>query len=83
MIPYAHWMRPDYAGSPRQANEAQAAAIYQRVRRLARMSRAAFRLAPGAGAAIVQIMQRAWRRARPAPPRNGSVSGAIAGAGRC
>lgn len=57
MFPHTYWMRADTDGSQREANEAQAAAIYQRALRLARMSRATLGLAKEYGAPLLRRAQ--------------------------
>ncbi|MCC5978282.1 MAG: hypothetical protein JJU21_09490 [Salinarimonas sp.] len=63
MLPHIYWIHPDTDDRLRQANEAQAAAIYQRACRLACMSRAVFVLARGCGAALLRLAQGERRQA--------------------
>ncbi|WP_209428448.1 hypothetical protein [Pararhodobacter sp. SW119] len=60
MLPYTHWMRPDPDGEMRRANEAQAAVLYQRFRRIGRLTRTAFGLLWRLGAAPLKLAHR-WR----------------------
>ncbi len=63
MFPHTYWIHPDTDGSLRQANEAQAASIYQRARWLARISRAALCRVQGYGTLLLQRAQGERRQA--------------------
>ena len=57
MLPYTNMINQDHNGTRQQANEAQAAALYQGLRRTKHLVRAAAYALRGLGAALVRALQ--------------------------